>query len=183
VKPGQDNQISTWLFVGAVLIVLGMFSGVGSMFMIVRGPAGILASLGFGALLFMIGLVIVLATLLVGVAKTSSASLTKQVKQINNAKVTARFATNSIGETLFSEQDIFFDDPKTKLYVRLEVPGIRGGSVEFRCNEQVWLQCGEGMSGTAYAQGDWMGRFEPLIGTGQGSVHGYGVASEQPRNL
>jgi len=84
-----------------------------------------------------------------------------KVAVLDGCQIAARFAINRIGETLFDADYVEFDDPKTKLFVRLNRPNLP--SLEVRTNQHVWLACGEGMYGSAHVDGDWMGRFEQRV--------------------
>lgn len=124
------------------------------------------AIVGLGGFGVFVGLGLLGYGLFKGLYTERSASKEVAAVQMPESKIVARFAVNSIGETLFSDLDIDFEDPKTQLLIRVAPP--EGDQIELRTNEQVWSQCGEGMTGTAVVQGDWLGSFIPALGTGEG---------------
>ena len=148
----KDSRYASMLYVGFVLVV-GGFVGTGLCFLLGM-PVLIIVICILASIAGLIFLGITLSSGLLSIRKSGSA---KQVLQVNNARIIARFATNANGETLFDENFVDFDDEKTRLYIRLQIPAR--GSEEYRCNRAVWAQCGEGMTGTAFLQGDWIGQF------------------------
>lgn len=159
----DDNKLANLLMVGAAICGVSIFIGFFG-FLLRSG-----AMFAFGIVGFFIGVVVAAYTLFSGLRTESQGGKVTTVTEIPGARITARYAINMIGETIFSEQDILFDDPKTKLYVRLQLPNAH--STEVKCPAEVWLACGEGMYGTALLQGDWLGGFRPTVGTGQGDPY------------
>jgi len=71
-------------------------------------------------------------------------------------KVLARYAVTADGISYSDPADLeFLETPK--LYVRLI--SSQDGSVEYECSEEVFMLCGEGMTGDAEIQGGWIGAF------------------------
>lgn len=141
------------LVVGGILIFFGLISSVAI------GLGGI-ALLGLGILLSFVGLCLMLGTLIYGLKQEKGDAKETTIVTIQNSTITARFAINRLGETIFDADYIEFDDPKTKLYIRLSAPGQP--QIELKTNRPVWSACGEGMRGHAHVQGDWLGRFEQI---------------------
>lgn len=82
---------------------------------------------------------------------------------VPHARVIARFALSRDGNMHTDPSYIEgIDDPR--FYVRLAFGG--DAPEEFRCEEQVFWQAGEGMTGEAEVQGRWLGRFTPYRGPG-----------------
>lgn len=161
VKLSNLIVIGAWTAVGGVgAMAFGFFFG------ILTRSAALIALVGLGGLAFVVGLGMVGYSIVTGLKTERSDPTTAHVSQWPDAVVQARFATNMIGETVFSDMDIDFEDPKTKLYVR--VATSNGQRAELKARQEVWLQAGEGMRGTAMIQGDWLVGFAPSIGTGQG---------------
>lgn len=151
---GDDRRLSNILFAGFVLLLLG---GVGSGFMFLATlsfGAGAYIAAGIFGILFLGGLGLLIYGLATGLGFNRRMGRVTDIRPISGATVVARFAENEIGDTVFSD----FDPEGAKLYVRLAVPG--GRSLELRTSAEVWHSAGEGMLGTAYVQGDWLGRFE-----------------------
>ena len=171
MKPDASNRISNLLIAGVVLTVLGFFLfGFGFVFGTLQAArfgsaAGFLIP-GLGGLMFLSGVTMIVVTLVKGISIAKHGPKATSVVRIENARIFARFAVNSLHEMLFSEDDILFDDPSYKLYVKLQTPDKK--VFELRCNEPVWRNAAEGMTGTALVQGDWLGQFMPTIGAGQG---------------
>jgi hypothetical protein len=169
--PDSSNRMSNLLIAGVVLTVLGFFIfGFGFVFGSLQaaqfGSGYGFVVPGLGGLMFLTGVGIIMATLAKGLSVARNGQRSGNVVRIDNARIAARFAVNRELEMLFSEEDIFFDDPSYKLYVKIQTP--EGRVFECRCNEAVWRNAGEGTKGTALVQGDWLGQFMPSIGTGQG---------------
>lgn len=119
--------------------------------------------------LFLIGLGTTGYAVLKGLHTENSGSKVSTPHQLPACKVVARFAVSGIGEMLFNEMDFLEDDPEIKFYVQLQPE--YGPKVELKTNYVVWTTCGEGMTGDAVVQGDWLGGFIPRIGDGQGEPH------------
>lgn len=141
------------LILGFACIVIGLLGSV------VLGSMGA-ALAGLGILVMFIGGGLALGSLIYGLKQEKGDQKETRITTLQNVQITARFATNHIGETLFDADYIEFDHPKTKLYVRVNAPG--SPQVELRTNADVWNACGEGMRGHAHVQGDWLGRFEQV---------------------
>lgn len=158
MRKKDSNQVSTLLMVGVGGLVLGIFMimfgilssmAVGQSGMALAG-LGILFSLGGGGL--------ALGSVLYGIRQERGDSRETRVTTIENVQITARFGMNRLGETIFDADFLDFDDPKTKLFIRISTP--TSGQVELRTSSAVWGACGEGMRGIAHVQGDWLGQFE-----------------------
>jgi hypothetical protein len=85
------------------------------------------------------------------------------------AKVVARYAFNRQGLMLVSQWEIEAC-PDAKYFVRLDY-GYPDGTQECECTEQVFYQCGEGMTGMAQVQGKWIGSFVPNVGANYQTEH------------
>jgi hypothetical protein len=171
----KDNAYGNLLYWGAVLAIGGFVCA--ALFMVAAVfpfPGGIKTVIvvfaDLSVVAFIVGLLMMLATLLAGLRRTSGRP--KSALQYPDTRVVARYAINGHGETLFDETYIDMEDPGVKFYVRLKLPN--GHSSEYHCNPIVWSHCGEAMSGTAILQGDWIGQFIPIIGSGQGDPYRQG---------
>lgn len=166
----DDAKLSNLMTVGIWMIIGGLAIGaLGFVMAMLSLATSMMALSGLGGLVFLIGLILVGATVVGGLRTEKMASTTTQAVQVPNCLIIARFATNSVGETLFSEEDIFFDDPKTKFFIRIQPE--YGRQIELRTNLPVWQGCGEGMRGTAVVQGDWLGSFSKQLGTADGKPY------------
>jgi hypothetical protein len=179
LKPPNDRAYSAALNTGLWMAVGGFFLGA---FILLAGasqgkhPSGVILMIAAGIFIaiFFIGLFVLMYTLASGLGRASGAG--KAPMQCDNAFVVARYGITGVGETIFDEIYLDMDDPKLKLFVRLNIPGI--GSAEYRCNDIIWRECGESMVGTAMIQGNWVGSFVRYIGHGQGNPHLYDVAPQ-----
>ena len=80
---------------------------------------------------------------------------------IAHFRVLARYCYDRSQNLITAEYDIEVAD-RPRFYVRAVTPdGVVG---EYETSEQVYFQAGEGMSGEAELQGQWLGRFTPYIG-------------------
>jgi len=169
---GKDKAYGNALFWGAALAIGGFF-GSGLFLILCAFPVGqtvrnaALYLSGLSLIVFVIGLIFLLFTLLAGLRRTNGRP--RSVLQYNDSKIIARYAVNGHGETLFDEYYMDVEDPKLKFYVRIQLPN--GNSAEYHCNQIVWRHCGEAMTGTALIQGDWIGQFTPQFGAGQGNPY------------
>lgn len=111
-----------------------------------------------------VGLVLLGISLGSGIRAERGGDRASEVTTYPDVKIVARFGTNYIGETLFSEEDLDLEDPETKLYVRLTTANQH--RLELKTRPEVWFAAGEGMRGTALIQGDWLVGFRPTIGPG-----------------
>ncbi len=180
----KDKAYGNVMFWGAAL-AFGGFIGAGLFLILGFLPfpqimkSGAMGLAGLALLAFVAGLLLLLFALLAGLGKINN--LGKKVFKHDGVKVIARYAINSIGETIFDERYMNFEDEKLKFYVRLQLPN--GHSAEYHCNEIVWGHCAEMMTGTALIQGDWVGQFIPLFGDGQGDPYRPEMAAQHPQNL
>jgi len=158
----DDKGLATIMMVGlwmmGIAVLLIVASVVNLYFFIVAIP------------LFLIGLIVTGYAVLKGLHTEKKASRSGTPHQIPDCLIIAKFATNGIGEMIFNDYDILMDDPKVKFYVQMQAQ--TGSKMELTTNSTVWQTCGEGMRGTAMVQGDWLGAFAPMIGSGQGNPHG-----------
>jgi hypothetical protein len=107
-----------------------------------------------------IGVLMVIGALVYGGWHVRSAHR-GEVRRIDHFRVLARYACDSRGN-LLSEWEIEETD-KPRFYIRgVEPTGVVD---EFEAPPEVYFACGEGMSGEAHAQGRWLGRFIPYIGS------------------
>ncbi|HMS54349.1 MAG TPA: hypothetical protein PKA27_03020 [Fimbriimonadaceae bacterium] len=151
---GDDKKLSNVIMVGLGLTLIG---GVGAGFMFLGSIAfglGAYIVAGFFGLMFMVGLGMLVWGISSGLNTTKKLGSATVVEELQGVKVVARFAVNEIGETVFSD----FIPEESRLYVRLNLP--TGRSVELKTSMNVWEAAGEGLEGTAWIQGDWLGRFE-----------------------
>jgi hypothetical protein len=153
------------LVIGGILFLAGVVRG---------GSVGVIATAGFFVALFFVGLVIVIVALAMGLQAGKGSS--KSVCRYDNVNVIARYVMNGLGETIFDESYIDPEDPKTRYFVRLAIPGL--GSAEYGCEAAVWGQCGEGMVGMALIQGPWCGQF--VSPTSVGPTNPYGRDTARP---
>jgi hypothetical protein len=161
-----ESLYAVLIIVSVAMAVLGVFAlmlglGGGAMQMIrSQGTSGAsvgMALIGVICLFGGLGLFTFLMVSGTTLGITEKRGLRKTDAQ---ARVVARYATNSQGDTLALEWD--FPDPKTQFYVRMQLGN--GNKVEFQCVREVFDQCGEGMRGEAHYQGRWLGMFKPYIG-------------------
>lgn len=148
---------------GVGLLAVGFFLGI-----LLRSPA-VMALMGLGVIAFVVGLGMIGFSVFSGLKTERADPTTGQISHWPDSLVQARFATNAIGETVFSDMDIDFEDPKTKLYVRITTGD--GQRAELKARQEVWLQAGEGMRGNAVVQHDWLIGFAPKRGSGEGDPH------------
>lgn len=180
----KDKAYGNVMFWGAALAI-GGFIGAGILLTLGFLPfpqiikTGAMGLAGVALLAFVAGLLLLLFTLLAGLGKINNRG--KRVFQHNDVKVIARYSINGIGETIFDERYMDFEDPKIKFYVRLQQ--ANGFSAEYHCNAIVWGHCAEMMTGTALIQGDWIGQFIPQFGDGQGDPYRPEMAAHLPQNL
>ncbi|MEQ1934518.1 MAG: hypothetical protein ABL962_11695, partial [Fimbriimonadaceae bacterium] len=161
IRNKDHNKLGTIIMVGIGGIVVGIgLIGFGLFSFPFIGTGGA-AMVGLGILLSSVGCCMTLGAVIYGIRQEKGDSTTTEIVVVHDAHIIGRYATNGIGEMLFDEQYLDFDDPKTKLYLKIEVPGRP--SIELKTNQAVWLTCGEGMKGIAHLQGSWLGKFEPSI--------------------
>lgn len=161
IRNKDHNKLGTIIMVGIGGIVVGIgLIGFGLFAFPFVGTGGA-AMVGLGILLSSVGGVMTLGSIVYGIRLEKGDSSTTEVVLVNDALIIGRFATNAIGEMLFDEAYVDFDDPKTKLYVKVEIPGRP--SIELTTNRAVWSNCCEGMRGAAHVQGNWLGQFEPKL--------------------
>ncbi len=181
---GKDKAYGAVLYWGFVLagggfLIAGAFV-FASLLPFPNGVKGALMGLaGVALIAFVVGLVILISTLLLGLGRTDNHQ--RKVFRYDNTRVIARYAVTGIGETIFDEMYIDPDDNKVKYYVRLQLPN--GESHEFHCNAIIWSHCGEGLQGSALVQGDWIGQFIPAIGDGEGHPYRQEIAEFHRQNL
>jgi len=170
MKRSSDAAYSNWLIAGIGMLVGGFL--LGAMMVIAGSGSRSIVLVAMAGLFFLVsfaGLVVLVVTLSAGLRSTSRSTKAAPLR-LDAARIQARYAINSLGETIFDESYLDFEDPKTKLYVRISAPGMNGS--EFKCQAPVWTRCGEGMEGTAVIQGDWLGQFFPKIaGPSQGDPY------------
>ncbi len=164
IDPGKESRVGCAIVAGIPLILCGlvltliMFGGGAGRLAVSQGsdPSMLLfAGLGIG--LAVLGALLVIGGLYGGirVARKSTVS-TKHSEE--GCQVLARFMMNKRGEMVFDPEFADFD---VRYMVQLMFQDGRKG--EYRCAAQTFSQCGEGMSGTAYLEGDWLGMFEPAL--------------------
>lgn len=157
----DDKKLAGAMYAGFWMIGVGLLLVVLSVISLYFFVAGVV--------MFLLGLVVSAISLATGLSIEKRAKASGTVMEIPDAQIVGRYAISEIGEMLFSDLDIDFDNPKTKLYIRIHPPGA--ASLELRTNAPVWQSCGEGMRGTALLQGDWLGGFTPSLGQGEGDPH------------
>lgn len=117
-----------------------------------------------GGFIGAVGLAMFAAVVLWGLFFSRRETGDKKLWKFPDSRIIARFAVNSIGETVFSEDHIDFDDPKTKLYLKLT--DTNQEVVEMTALPEAWTQAGEGMRGVAIVQGRRVVAFAPAFGPG-----------------
>jgi len=171
----QESLTGCALVAGLVLVVAGaFFSWVFGMGGVYRGTltrdtlhgdritdAGTLNLLPFTVALFFLGLFLILGALVYGFHVIGRQRAGKR-RTIEYFRILARFATDRRGNMLTSDWQIEAED-NARYYVRASSP--HGPAEEYEVSHQVFLACGEGMTGEAEVQGRWLGRFIPYIGT------------------
>ncbi len=110
---------------------------------------------------FTLGIVMILGAVLYGLFV--SATERSGPRRSHPVKVLAKYAFNREGNMLVSAWEIE-GCGNPRFYVRLDF-GAEMGTLECECSEQVFNQCGEGMTGMADLQGKWVGSFVPTIGS------------------
>ena len=142
---------------GGLLLLFGLANMAG-------GSRAEVPGLGFG-------LVLGLTMIVVGAAygMWSAATERSGIRATKQVKVVARYAFNREGLMLVSEWEIEACD-RPRYYVRLDF-GYPAGTLECECSEQVYYQCGEGMTGIADLQGKWIGSFVPHTGAAYQTEH------------
>jgi hypothetical protein len=187
VNRPSDKAYSTALMVGLCLMGAGLFLAM-LMFVVgaiqsarMGGSNGlpIFAASGVFTAIFLAGVLTTGVTLVAGMRRATFGA--KSVWRVDGARVQARYCVNHLGETIFQEEYIDFEDPQTRFFVRLEIPGR--GTSEYRCAAPVWGQCGEGLTGNALVQGDWVSQFVRDIGDGRGNPYRSDVAEDVSRHL
>lgn len=116
----------------------------------------------FGILLLVAGVGVLIGTIVMGLRRTSDRSYRAEPIRVPGLRVLSRFAITPVGETVFNQDYVDMEDPKTQLLVQVRYPG--GRLEELRCAPDVWTQCGEGMVGDGIVQGKWLGGFAVHIG-------------------
>ena len=159
--PKDDRPIANLMMVGLSMIGIGLLLNMASIM--------ILPLLMVGIPLCLLGLAVTGFAIVRGLRMEKGGSKSKEVVQIADCTIIARFATNVVDEVFFNEDDILFDEPSTKLYVRVQPP--QGRQLELKTNEAVWRTCTEGVRGYAVVQGDWLGSFTMVRGPGGGNPY------------
>jgi hypothetical protein len=150
----SKEKLITSLFIGAGSAgALGLFSIFAGMIL-----SGLLFSLGI--LLIFIAILLAVGGLYVGLSHTSSMAGGAPRAQ-EEARVTARFAINGIGEMIFDNYD--YDAEDARFYVKVQY--LDGRREELECARPVFDQAGEGMRGLLTIQGGWLSMFTPLMDT------------------
>lgn len=166
----EVGKLSNAMLAGLYCLGIGVLVLFGGLWILLLFRTPLASALvGLGTLGIVAGLLLLGYGIVTGLRVERKAASSSTAVQIPNSRIVARFAINSIGETLFSEMDIDFDDPRTKLFIRIEP--TQGPQIELTTNEAVWSQCGEGMTGTAVVQGDWLGSFVVTRGVGEGDPY------------
>lgn len=163
-KLGNLIVVGGWVAAGGLaLSLLGFFGTV------LTGGRSMAALTGLGGLALFVGIGMIGYTVFTGIKTEQSGGAGAPVDTYPDTHIQARFATNENGETVFSDLDIDFDDPETKLYVRVALAS--GKRAELKAVIEVWGMAGEGMRGTALIQGDWLVGFTPTMGAVDTSPH------------
>lgn len=157
----DDRPIANMMMVGLSMMGIGLLMNLASIM--------VLQLLMIGIPLLVLGLAVTGFAIFRGLRIEKGASKSKQVLQISDCVIIARFATNVVDEVFFNEDDILFDEPTTKLYVRIQPS--QGRQLELKTNEAVWRTCTEGVHGHAVVQGDWLGSFTMVRGPGAGNPY------------
>ena len=116
---------------------------------------------------FTLGIAMILGA--VGYGLYNVATERRGPRQSRAAKVLARYAFNRQGLMLVADWEIEAAE-NPRYYVRLDL-GADLGTLECECSEQLFHQCGEGMTGTVELQGKWLGSFIPNVGANYRSDH------------
>lgn len=162
LRKKDHAKVGSLLLYGLSALIVGIFALMFGLLgaAVFGSPAIVMAVIG--SFLALGGGILALGVLIYGIRQEKGDSRETRVTTLENVQISARFAINRIGETLFDADYVDFDDPKTKLYVRLN--RIDAPPIELRTNSSVWMGCGEGMKGRAHVQGDWLGQFEMIAG-------------------
>jgi hypothetical protein len=166
----DHEKLSNLIVYGGWLAGGGLVVGaVGFFFGFITRSAALMALMGLGGLAVVAGLGLVGYSVYTGLQVENADPSLASITEWPDTLIQARFATNAIGETVFSDMDIDFEDPQTKLY--LQILTGSGRRAELKARQEVWAQAGEGMRGKAIVQGDWLVGFTPTIGTADTSPH------------
>lgn len=163
MKAGRENKTANLLYLSATLTIVGglvafFFTGAGAAQLGKFGESQVLLIAILGGTVAAIGILMGTGVILWGLFFGEKHSASQKLYKVPDVRVVARFAISEIGETLFSEGDIDFDNPKTKPLVKLQY--ANGEVHEFACHPAVWRQAGEGMTGNAIIQGGWLSAFQ-----------------------
>lgn len=109
-----------------------------------------------GFVLMLIGAVLLVIGIAIGLS--FAFKLRTHPHEVQNVKVMSRYALNDAGEMVFSNFE--YEAGGGKMYVQLMMPNQE--NLEFQTSWGVFLACGEGMTGNAIVQGDWLTSFHGL---------------------
>lgn len=163
MKGRRENRTANLLYLSAALTIVGgltafFFTGAGAAQLGKFGEPQVLLLAILGGAVAAVGILMGTGVILWGLFFAEKHSGSQKLYRVPDVRIIARFAISEIGETLFSEDDIDFDNPKTKPLVKLQYSN--GEVHEFACHPTVWRQSGEGMTGTAIIQGGWLSAFQ-----------------------
>ncbi|MBX3118939.1 MAG: hypothetical protein KF784_07715 [Fimbriimonadaceae bacterium] len=122
---------------------------------------GLWALRGLGPGMILLGLLSTGGALIYGLHKAKTPSSGKGIQQTDaHTRVVGKFAFRE-GEMLTSDwQWEAYDD--VEFYVKLQMSDQR--IIEFRCAQETFDNCGDGLFGEAVYDGRWLGRFVAYVG-------------------
>lgn len=166
----DHEKLSNLIVVGGWMTGIGIIGGMGSFISLVLFPVlpFVVLTAACGVSL-VVGLVLLGFSLGTGIRSERGGNRAAVVLTYPDVKIIARFGTNFIGETVFSDADLDMEDADTKLYIQLITTERQ--RLELKTRQEVWYAAGEGMRGTALIQGDWLVGFSPTIGSGTGEAN------------
>lgn len=152
MDPELEKKVALLMGVGGGLFVLALL-GLLASFVLVFPAVYIL--MGLAALL---GLPMLIAGLVIGNLASRPGSFGSRAapRIISPARIVAKYAIDDLGQMLFNEEDF---RPGVKFYVRIQ--GESGKPRELLTTQEVFVYCGEGLTGTANVEGNWLGSFTP----------------------
>lgn len=151
--------------VGFVLVAIGFGLGyllaAGGLLRLAKtGDPTFLAYSGIGPILIAVGVLLIVGAIVYGIVYVRKRETSKVAYAYSGTVVLARYAMDPQGDMRFDPEPP--EDSSYRLFLRLRLPD--GTSDEYRVGPEVYVTAGEGMSGTAFIQGDWVGRFQPEMG-------------------
>lgn len=164
IHGGREKRIGCMLFAGVGLIILGFFL-FGAMLLIgltsaaspLNGDRTILNLSSLPLILVVAGILISIGCLVRMWWIPSQQGRQGTVVEHPDMYVVSRFAMDRNQLMQFPTDSSFADE--LTFYVQLQWPD--GRRAELRTRMETYFATGEGMTGTASIQGDWLGKFVP----------------------